>query len=425
MLPRLTPIFDKWYLTEPALLLAVMAHEMVLNTNMLCPFRCGKGRIEYNPEQIDQLSDSQLESCLKAEAIRIVLKHPYGRQPEECRRDSMALASNLVLADNYDFTEIKLPKPVDFNLPPKKSYEWYAFQIERRAPRRGVSGDGSYRGGKQADIVEHVENGKRRDDLYSQSRKEGNSTTNSKSGDNSLQGQLSNASKGVAIPSAELSLLWEADSMMSCTIDAIIEDIVSSGSSWGSLAGNLVDTIIANTRAKIDYRKTLAGFRASVLSSKRHLTRMRPNRRSGFASMGSIRRFDTNLLVAVDVSGSISKEMLEHFYSVIGKIFKYGIEHIDIVQFDCTLGEVQTFEKAKKRVEILGRGGTSFQPLFDYLQKNSKYDGLIILTDGEAPEPQKPKHLNTKVVWVCEDEKAYQKHKYWMKKTGRCCFVQL
>ena len=74
---------------------------------------------------------------------------------------------------------------------------------------------------------------------------------------------------------------------------------------------------------------------------------MRPNRRSGFDNMGSIRRFDTNLLIAVDVSGSISDEVLTHFYSVIGRIFKYGIEHVDVVQFDCSLSEVQSFEKAK------------------------------------------------------------------------------
>jgi predicted metal-dependent peptidase len=213
--------------------------------------------------------------------------------------------------------------------------------------------------------------------------------------------------------------------MMSCTIDAIVEDIESSGAGWGSLAGNLAETIIANTKAKIDYRKTLTGFRASILSSKRHLTRMRPNRRSGFENMGSIRRFDTNLLIAVDVSGSISDEVLTHFYSVIGRIFKYGIEHVDVVQFDCSLSEVQAFEKAKKRVEIVGRGGTSFQPIFDFVQKNFKYDGLIIFTDGDAPKPKKPKRFKTKVVWVCEDEKAYQKHKSWMKETGRCCFVQL
>ena len=138
---RIKHIIDKWYLTEPALLMTVLAHEMVLNASMSCPFRCGKGKIEYNPERIDKLSDSQLEKSLKAEAIRIILKHPYERQPDGCKRKSMALGSNLVLSDNYDFTEINLPKPADFNLPEKESYEWYSMRIEGKGLVPDENGD--------------------------------------------------------------------------------------------------------------------------------------------------------------------------------------------------------------------------------------------------------------------------------------------
>lgn len=511
---RIKQIIGKWYLTEPALLMTVLAHEMVLNANMSCPFRCGKGKIEYNPEQINKLSDSQLENNLKAEAIRIILKHPYERQPDGCKRKSMALGSNLVLSDNYDFTEINLPKPADFSLPEKESYEWYSMRIEGKGLVPDENGDIESQGIDNKNDTNNTENETEKvneispnqegnnldadlepdtnnmssknsfsdiesngssasnneepskdstqsndsDDNFfvlrladgsimripkSSSSKTNNSNQDSASDDSNADNlnipseqnrqeehpeenrKFENQTKGKNIPSADLSSLWEEDSMMSCTIDAIVEDIESSGAGWGSLAGNLAETIIANTKAKIDYRKTLTGFRASILSSKRHLTRMRPNRRSGFENMGSIRRFDTNLLIAVDVSGSISDEVLTHFYSVIGRIFKYGIEHVDVVQFDCSLSEVQAFEKAKKRVEIVGRGGTSFQPIFDFVQKNFKYDGLVIFTDGDAPKPKKPKRFKTKVVWVCEDEKAYQKHKSWMKETGRCCFVQL
>lgn len=510
---RIKHIIDKWYLTEPALLMTVLAHEMVLNTNMSCPFRCGKGKIEYNLERINKLSDSQLENSLKAEAIRIILKHPYERQPDGCKRRSMALGSNLVLSDNYDFTDINLPKPSDFGLPEKESYEWYSMRIEGKDILPDGNEDIDNQNAYNKSDTNRVENDTENTISCSINQNENNLDTNSESGANAdcinasdnesndvsasnnkgpsasstrlndsdddffvltladgsimhipkksslkktnnsdqeseennsnsensyisseqnHQGEhpeekrkFDNTTKITSTPSEDLSSLWEEDSMMSCTIDAIVEDIETSGAGWGSLPGKLSETIIANTKAKIDYRKTLTGFRASILSSKRHLTRMRPNRRSGFENMGSIRRFDTNLLIAVDVSCSISNEVLTHFYSVIGKIFKYGIEYIDVVQFDCVLSEVLTFEKAKKKIEIIGRGGTSFQPIFDFVQKKIRYDGLIIFTDGDAPKPQKPKHFKTKVVWVCKDEKAYQKHKYWMKETGRCCFVQL
>ena len=524
---RIKKIIDKWYLTEPALLMTILAHEMVANPNMSCPFRCGKGVIELNPELIKNLSDSQLENSLKAEAIRIILKHPYERQPDGCRRKSMALGSNLVLGDNYDFSDINIPKPSDYNLPENESYEWYSMRIEgnKLIPE---DSNNPVNNNSENDIASHsdnedngidkeelesncnsdnfssdsdnnndgpddieassdkynndqeessnnpstsdqqnssantAQNNESEDDFYvltladgttmriskgkpscSQDLSKDNETEDANSdgtksaqneGDNhpeenrkfdGNQKKAETKPKKPTPPSEDLSSLWEEDSLMACTVDAIIEDIQSSGSGWGSLAGSLVEEIIANTKARIDYRKTLSGFRASILSSKRHLTRMRPNRRSGFDNMGSIRRFDTNLLIAVDVSGSISDEVLTHFYSVIGRIFKYGIEHVDVVQFDCSFSEVQSFEKAKKRINIVGRGGTSFQPIFDYVHKNIKYDGLIIFTDGYAPKPKKPKGFRTKVVWVCQSEKTYEEHKPWMKETGRCCYIKL
>lgn len=73
--------------------------------------------------------------------------------------------------------------------------------------------------------------------------------------------------------------------------------------------------------AKINWKNVFAGFRASIISSIRKLTRMRPNRRTGFDNMGSIRRFNTKLLVAVDVSGSITTKSLQYFYGVINSAF--------------------------------------------------------------------------------------------------------
>lgn len=476
---RIQAIIDRWSLAEPVLMMVILEHEWVPNTAMSCPFRCGMGRIEYNHDLMGRLSDLQLEQYLKAEAIRIVLKHPYERQPDGCKRKSMALGSNMVLADNYDFSEINMPKPSDFNLKGSECYEWYSMQVEANglaqdeneeavipdagdapseeggaeddapgeedtAADKPDSIDGDDSGGQDVNlddfcqlvtadgtviyIMKESPQGDP-DEPSDQGGSDGPGGPGDSDGSDvprepSDPGQNKNAP---SFPSEDLSSLWEEDSMMNAAIDSIIEDVQSSGSEyvWGSLAGAMAETIIANTKARVDYRKILSGFRASMLSSKRHLTRMRPNRRSGFENMGSIRRFDTCLLVAVDVSGSVSSAMLQHFYSIIGRLFKYGVEIVDVVQFDARLGEVQSLEKSKKRIEVLGRGGTSFQPIFDFVHEEKKYDGLIILTDGYAPEPKKPKRFKTPVVWVCTDEKSYEINKSWMKKTGRCCTIKL
>ena len=470
---RIQHIIERWYLSEPALFQIFGTHNLEKNDKISCPFRCGKGVIEYSPKLVEDLNDEAVELYLKAEIIRILLKHPYDRQPDLCKRESMSTGSNLVLSDNYDFTKINLPKPSDYNLESEQSYEWYTFRIEafsltkdKGEIQKEISQDKNEEGkndhqkkdepldnDSKVDNLNDSKNGQSPNDdsnglssnielqlpdgtiIKLPNNNEG--STNSQSHSNSDNNSSSSSDHPVEnrefpnphdeMYKQDLSTLWEEDSLMSSQIDIEIDKIQQSNS-WGSLAGNISEQIIANTKARIDYRKVLSGFRASILSSKRHLTRMRPNRRSGFDNMGSIRRFNTKLLVAVDVSGSVDKASLSHFYSIIMRAFKYGIEYIDVVQFDTKLSEPQSLEVAQQKIKnftITGRGGTSFQPAFDYAAEHPEYDGLIIFTDGCAPEPRKPKNLKAKVAWVLNDEKNYQNSKEWMKKTGRCCTIKL
>ena len=151
---------------------------------------------------------------------------------------------------------------------------------------------------------------------------------------------------------------------------------------------------------------------------------MRPNRRSGFQYMGCIRQLRTNYLVAVDVSGSITDEDLQYFFSTINRFFKYGVEKIDAVTFDTKLGEPVTLSKARKEFKIGGRGGTCFQPVIDYMADHPEYDGLIIFTDGYAPKPIVPAKLKGRLLWILRGEKEYNNHRIWMKESGRACFIE-
>ena len=140
--------------------------------------------------------------------------------------------------------------------------------------------------------------------------------------------------------------------------------------------------------------------------------------------MGSVRQFNTKLLVAVDVSGSISTESLKYFYGVINSAFRYGFDSIDVVQFDCGISSVMNLKKVVKEMGVFGRGGTSFQEPIDFAHKNG-YDGLMMLTDGYAPEPTIPEGFKTGLLWVCENQSCLDHHKSWMEKSGRTCVMQI
>lgn len=377
MRERIAHILERWFISEPALFQVLCAHSIEENTSMPCAVRSGARKVEYNPLFLKEMGDLALDQALRTEAIRILLKHPYQRKPDACSQQAIAVGSNLTIGDNYSFGSLNIERPGDFELPTGREYEWYSRRIQEMLPEDGGNRDGG------AD--------ERGDRL------------------------AADADKNTA-----LSELWDEDELTVTMINGIIE----STKDWGSLAGNFAEKLKASTKAKINWRNVLSGFRASILSTERKLTRMRPNRRTGFENMGSIRRFDTRVLVAVDVSGSISSADLSYFYGVINSAFRYGFSAVDVIQFDAGVRMVESLKKVIRDVMVLGRGGTSFQEPINYAHENG-YDGLVILTDGYAPEPVIPDNMRCKIVWVCNNKESYEHSHDWMEKSGRVCTMEL
>ena len=372
MKERISEITQRWFLCEEALFLAYCTHRVAENSCMKTPLRVGKGVIEVNPNLCADMTDKELEERLRVEIIRILLKHPYERQPEGCCNTARALGSNCVIGDSYSLTRMTIERPEDFRLPKNGHYEYYARMIQKMLQKSGASGaDGTSDGASDEALEDLAQN-------------------------------------------------WAQDELMAAQINETIRNV----NTWGSLPGNLVEQIVASTKARIDYRKVLAGFRASVLSQARRLTRMRPNRRSGFEAMGSRYDFTTSLIIGVDVSGSISKEDLQNFYTTINRFFQYGIQQIDVVQFDTVLSDVVTLSKASECINITGRGGTDFQPFIDFVASHPNYDGAIIYTDGYASQPTIPSSMRIPLCWILRSEEELKRHEEWMRQSGRVCVIE-
>lgn len=372
----LRKISQQWFLREPAYFALYCTLCTEPNKRMSCPLRVGKGRLEYNPDLLQDKTFKEAEQLMRIEMIRLFLKHPYERQPDGVEPRALALGSDVTICDYYNQPGsrevLPLVAPEIFGLESGQHFEWYARHIQQLL--------------------------------------------------NDATTDLSDTDVRNAIgQSADKAALWEEDDMRVQEINDLIKTIAT----WGSIPGSLIEQIEASTHGRIDYRQVMRGFRASIISNKRQLTRMKSSRRMGFEQMGSMREFSTRLLVAVDVSGSITSEMLSHFYGVINRMFRYGIGQIDCVQFDCAMGEVRPMRHASHTIEVTGRGGTSYQPVIDYVAANPEYDGLIILTDGYAAIPKVPDRLRTSVLWVCQSEDCYQSSLPWMQRIGRVCWMTL
>ncbi len=109
---RIQNIKDKWFLTEPAYFMVICTHDICLSAGLNCPIAVGGGVIYINENAYKDKTDRFLEESLKVELIRILLKHPYQRQLPN--RIKSYLASNFVIANNTNFTELRLKTTREF-----------------------------------------------------------------------------------------------------------------------------------------------------------------------------------------------------------------------------------------------------------------------------------------------------------------------
>lgn len=351
------------------------------------------------------------------EAMRLVLKHPYSRQ-----RDIPELsyaASNLTLQECLG-TSLPLPRARDvfghgdFD---RQYFEFYYGELLKEAgagpSTTAADSDAESAGGESAGDGEPEAGGK--------SAGGGESTEDT--GSTPWHAGLGTYSDPHAV-GRENAADWEADELMVETIDEHIETARQTNG-WGTVAGHAKEWILATLRPRMNYRALLRQFRASILSSERHLTRMKPSRRYGFLYMGSRYAFTTRLLFAVDVSGSMANADLAKGFSVVNQLFRYGVPSIDVVQFDTELkGPPVAWKKAARKVAALGRGGTSFTPVLRFLDEHREYDGAIIFTDGCAPVPQRGSNRTTRLFWLFNSSATYAAMADRLRPLGRAAYLR-
>lgn len=428
-------IVEEWFLTEPLLFSAWCTHTLAENRKMHVPMRTGKMRIEYNPDILADWTDEAIEERLKFEVIRILLGHPYQRQPYKAKKSTLGIASDVTLSATYHkIKSIKVPEGLRYDR--GLCFEEYyalveAFLNQQRPDNPGNDIPSQHEGCDESDEDE-IDSLSTSTDSDSESEEEGreprkglsspideddeetvpmedekNSGGSGEDGGEQKEDEERDPLQQIIDEADESAELWEEDQLASEQVKETVRRAQRS-KQWGSMAGGLKDEIEATTIVRIDYRTILSGFRASVLCSKRRLTRMIPSRRYGFQYMGSKRDFATRLLVAIDVSGSVDDKQVAQALSIINRFFKYGVENVDVILFDVALhGEVMSMKKAQKSIKIEGRGGTSFQEPIDYFLDNH-YDGLIMITDGYAPKPELPKAFYGNILWMLYNDEYFR-----------------
>ena len=127
VLDRIKKIGERWFLTEPLLFAVFCSHEFRENDSLTVPMRTGNRKVEFAPEILERVSDAVLSEFLKVEMFRILLKHPYQRQPPFAVKSLLTRASNVTIADVYEVSRnVKAQmNGVELGLPSGLCFEKY------------------------------------------------------------------------------------------------------------------------------------------------------------------------------------------------------------------------------------------------------------------------------------------------------------
>lgn len=422
---RISNVAQQWFLHEPLLFSVYCTHEITENKDLRVPMRSGKGRIEYNEEMLGNMNDRELTGCLRVETLRILLKHPYIRQPFRARPEILFLASNMTIRNNIEgLKELDfelVPLNIVARLPQGKTFEEYYGLLNRMFPPSDNSTEdkGTEEGNNEDENSSGAGGQNSRDD--SSSEKESSSEADGQNSQDSSSdkqnqsnqeplkpgNQTEHGIKKILKDCAEAAATWQEDSISADNINILIERALNGPKGiWGTIKGNFIELVEASLVPPVDVANLLKRFKKTILSQRRDLTRMRPSRRYGFEQMGSKYAYTTGVLVAIDTSGSVDSDMLTRMLGLVNRIFKQGVERIDVIQFDTDIqGKSMPIKKCIKKIEISGRGGTDFQPAANYYMDHPEYDGLIYITDGEAEQPRIPRNCgHLPVTWIITDD---------------------
>jgi predicted metal-dependent peptidase len=163
----------------------------------------------------------------------------------------------------------------------------------------------------------------------------------------------------------------------------------------GNIPGEIQEILSRLEKAgEVPWHRLLKNQIVNKIQSKKKRSLQRSNRRSGSGGgclyPGRVPEFNFRIKWGVDESGSMSDTALAAGLVEMQNLIRQfpGVE-VEVVEFDCKIDRIYTVNKKSEiKYDAMGRGGTSFDPFFEYVAEKGGADFVVIFTDGFAPAPQ-------------------------------------
>lgn len=331
-------------------------------------FKGAKYVIYFNPIIFLQLNIAQMESTIKHEIHHILYMHLV--RAKELKKKFSTLAINLAMdivvnqylnnLPPYAITLKGVNLKYELNLEPYNTFEYYAENIQN-----------------VLNVLEDDEEGEE-DDSYSEDIDSG-------------------------FDPEKAHDLWEEYEVLDeKTLKDFTEKFISN-SEKGQIPIHIEGMISAlkNSKGELPWNLYLKRLMGTVESNKKKTITRRNRRQPNRLDLrGELRNHKAEIVVAIDISGSISEEEFKQAVKEVLSIVKNHNQEITIIECD---KEVKCEYKVKNINDINERcstgGGTRFTPVFEYAN-NKKINLLIYFTDGKGEEKLGVIPKGYKVLWV-------------------------
>lgn len=197
--------------------------------------------------------------------------------------------------------------------------------------------------------------------------------------------------------------LWEDSSEIDeKTLQEFTEQFINNAQK-GSIPSYLGSMIAAskNSKGELPWNLYLKRLMGSLESNKKKTVTRRNRRQPERLDLrGQLRSHKAKILVALDISGSISDQEFNQAIKEVLEIVKNYKHELTIVECDSEIRrvyKVKTVRDVQDRLNI--RGGTRFTPVFEYANQH-KANLLIYFTDGKGEEKLQTIPWGYKTLWV-------------------------
>ena len=325
----------------------------------------------YNPDFFAKLPEEQIRGVLKHEFYHLIFEHVTSRKPEGVPHMKWNIAADLAINSHLQGElpeNCCMPGVGPFaDLPLGKSAEWYLANFPEQPEKEGGSGSGEGGEGEGDPQDGNFDDHSGWDDA--------NASAQQQAANQMAKERLKQAMKEAA------------------------KEASQSPKGWGSVSGEVKQEILKRLESKVDWRKVLRYFIKTSQRASRRSSVKRINKRYAYIHPGKKVQRQAKIAIAIDQSGSVSDDMLSAFFAELNSLAK--LAEFTVVPFDTNVDEskVYIWKKGKQqKAERVLCGGTDFDAPTKYVNDNS-FDGVIILTDMEAP---KPKACKAQRMWMTD-----------------------